>query len=241
MKHNWILLALCCALTACDTTVIDFGVSPEKPRAGQEIQFTNLSTKGEEWEWSFGDATTSAVKNPTKIYKQAGTYTVTLKVDNKSSRTKTRSITVLDTVPDFSCSIEGADSLGINIFEDVTFTAQIYNPYKYKVEYQWFIGSNRIYTMLSESSTEETFKLYFEQSSSNPEVVHMISTINGVTREVEHTYQINDVKAQSVVMMTDDSTYLRQKIYGSRPGFVYEDLSGKEMLDAVQDTLQIYI
>lgn len=244
MKHNWILLALGCALMACDKTNVDFGYSPTNPRAGESITFTNLSSSGEEWEWSFGDATTSAVKNPTKIYKQAGTYTVTLKVDSKANRTKTRSITVVDTVPDFSCSIDNADSLGLNIYDDVTFTALVYNPYNYKVEYQWSVGSNRLYTLLSETTTEETFKLYFEQASSNPEIIHLAVTLNGVTREVEHTFMVNNVKSPSVLMMTEDSTCLRQHIFGNRAGFVYplapEDTEGKALLDAMQDTVQTY-
>ena len=73
MKHNWIILLIGCTLIACNKKDIDFGFSPTNPRAGESIQFTNLSTSGEEWDWSFGDATTSAVKNPTKIYKLAGT------------------------------------------------------------------------------------------------------------------------------------------------------------------------
>ena len=240
MKHNWIILLIGCTLIACNKKDIDFGFSPTNPRAGESIQFTNLSTSGEEWDWSFGDATTSAVKNPTKIYKLAGTYTVTLKVDNKSSLTKTRTITILDTIPDFSCSIENADSLGINIYEDVTFTALLYNPYNYKVDYQWYVGSNRMYTMLSETPNESTFKLYFEQPSSNPEIIHLTLTMNGITREVEHIYNVNNVKAPSVLMMSADSTYMRQKIYGNRAGLVYDDTEGKSILDATQDTLQFY-
>jgi len=243
MKHNWILLLLGCALMACNTGNVDFGYSPTNPRAGESINFTNLSTSGEEWEWSFGDATTSAVKNPTKIYKQAGTYTVTLKVDNKTNRTKTRSITVLDTVPDFICSIKDADSLGINIFDDVTFIAQVYNPYNYKVDYEWHIGSNRLYKPLSPAN-EQNFKLYFEQASSDAEEVHLAVTLNGLRREVKHSYKINNVLAPSILMMTADSVYWRQRIFGNRADFVYrltpEDVEGKALLDATQDTLQIY-
>ncbi|HET9426208.1 MAG TPA: PKD domain-containing protein, partial [Gemmatimonadaceae bacterium] len=36
------------------------------------------------WSWSFGDATTSALQNPTKVYAAAGTYTVTLTVNDNS-------------------------------------------------------------------------------------------------------------------------------------------------------------
>ena len=94
MKNNWILLLVCCALIACNKKTINFSYSPTQPKAGQTIQFTNLSTAGEEWEWTFGDASTSTGKNPTKVYRQSGTYTITLKVDSKANLTATKSITV---------------------------------------------------------------------------------------------------------------------------------------------------
>lgn len=240
MKSKWILLAVGCVLIACTKNNVDFGYSPIHPKAGEKIQFTNLSTSGEEWEWSFGDGATSVIKNPSKTYKQAGTYTVILKVDGKSSWTKTQSITVYDTVPNFTCSVEGADTLGVNIFEDVTFTASVYNPYNYTVEYQWDVVSNTRFTQLSETNTEKTFSGYFEFAGKDAATVKLTVTLNGVTREAEHTYTVNEVKTTSVVMMTGDSVYYRQRIFGARAEAVREDISGKAIADAAQDTLQEY-
>lgn len=238
------LLLVGCVIVACSKNNVDFSYSPLKPKAGEKIQFTNLATSGEEWEWSFGDGATSVVKNPSKTYKQAGTYTVTLKVDSKSRWTKTHSITVYDTVPNFSCSVEGADSLGLKVFEDVTFTAQVYNPYNYEVAYEWTVVSNVLYTQLSETNTGSTFKLYFEQAGENVAAVNMRVTLNGVTRDTTHIYKVSDVATSSVLMMTGDSTYWRQRIFGKRAEIPYPldegDESGIALLDAVQDSVQNY-
>ncbi len=231
-------------IAACSKNDVDFGYSPTNPRAGEKVQFTNLATSGEEWEWDFGDGSTSQVKNPSKEYKLPGTYTVTLKVDNKSSLIKTKSITVSDTVPTFSCSVEGADTAGIDVFEDVTFTALVYNPYNYTVEYKWTVPSNTRYTQLSETDTESTFKVYFEQAGANAGGVQLRVTLNGVTRDTLRIFKVNDVKTTSVVMMTGDSTYLRQRVFGTRAEIPYpmatDDTTGKKIVNAAQDTLQEY-
>ena len=227
-------------MLSCSKNNVDFGYSPTQPRAGEKVQFTNLATDGEEWEWNFGDGGTSEVKNPSKIYKLPGTYTVTLKVDGKARLTKTKSITVLDTVPTFTCSVEGADTVGIDIFEDVTFTALVYNPYNYTVEYKWSVPSNVAYTQLSETNTESTFKVYFEQAATNGAGVQLTVTINGATRDTLRVFKINNVQTTSVVMMTGDSVYLRQRIFGSRTETAVEDKSGKALADAAQDSMQVY-
>ena len=48
------------------------------------------------WSWSFGDGTTSALQNPSRVYAAAGTYQVTLIVidDGVTSQQKTVPVTV---------------------------------------------------------------------------------------------------------------------------------------------------
>ena len=70
-------------MMACKKIDVDFSYSPDQPKAGEKVTFTNLSTGGEEWAWTFGDGGTSTLKSPTYTYKNPGTYTVTLKVDGK--------------------------------------------------------------------------------------------------------------------------------------------------------------
>src|SRR6185436_10930876 len=54
------------------------------------IQFTDASTKSTSWLWNFGDATTSTLKNPTKMYSSPGTYTVTLQINGNPVYTATK-------------------------------------------------------------------------------------------------------------------------------------------------------
>lgn len=222
---------------ACKRTTVDFSYTPTEPRAGQSVSFSNLASDGEKWAWSFGDGSTSTSKSPYHTYKNPGTYTVVLKVDEKNSLTKTRDITVYDTVPNFSCS----DTTAIPIFQDVTFTALVYNPYNYDLSYEWSIGSNRLYTQVSETNTASTYTLYFEQAGSNEEVVRLVVVLNGDTTVVEHTYQITDTATTAMLFRTTDGDYA-QRIFGTRYEAPKPTTNAEQvaLLEAVQDSVQIY-
>lgn len=241
MRNKWILLLIGCALIACDKRTINFSYSPTQPKAGETIQFTNLSTAGEEWEWAFGDASTSTGKNPTKIYKQAGTYNVTLKVDDKARYTATKSITIYDTIPNFECSIKDAATSGIPVFENVTFKALVYNPYNYVVSYEWSVEGTDAYKILSETNTGEELKIYFSKAVDWASVWLKV-TLNGEVHEVENSFKIQDVKTNSVMMMTADSTYWAQRVFGERAEEQkpLTDASLIAQLKTAQDTMQYY-
>ena len=51
----------------------------------EEVHYFNLSENGDIFEWDFGDGTTSDEFNPTHMYKQEGTYDVTLSVRTKNN------------------------------------------------------------------------------------------------------------------------------------------------------------
>jgi PKD repeat protein len=78
--------------------VAQFTGSPLSGSSPLNIQFTDNSTNTPtSWLWNFGDNTTSTLKNPSHIYQNAGTYSVTLTVTNNvnsSTLTKTNYITV---------------------------------------------------------------------------------------------------------------------------------------------------
>ncbi|MDD4249340.1 MAG: PKD domain-containing protein, partial [Methanosarcina sp.] len=67
-----------------------------------KVSFTDRSTGNPtEWNWTFGDGTSSAVQTPVHIYSLAGNYNVTLTVSNANgTASKTDLITVLPTKPD---------------------------------------------------------------------------------------------------------------------------------------------
>lgn len=52
---------------------------------GKQVQFNNTSNVTSSSYWTFGDGVSSTSENPTHNYAQVGSYTVTLKVENKCS------------------------------------------------------------------------------------------------------------------------------------------------------------
>ena len=61
----------------------DFNANSTTICEGLSVQFTDLSTSNiTSWNWDFGDGNTSTQQNPTNVYQNAGTYTVTLDVSN---------------------------------------------------------------------------------------------------------------------------------------------------------------
>ncbi|MFN4971822.1 MAG: PKD domain-containing protein [Bacteroidota bacterium] len=76
----------------------DFSASRTIIYEGQGIQFNNLSGKATSSSWNFGDATSSTLTQPFKVYTTPGIYTVTLQINGGGgAQTKTISnyITVL--------------------------------------------------------------------------------------------------------------------------------------------------
>jgi len=77
-----------------------FTISPENPKRGEEVRFTDRSSDPDgvivRWSWDFGDGTTSTAQNPSHRYAAEGTYTVKLTVtdDDGLSDTAVGEITV---------------------------------------------------------------------------------------------------------------------------------------------------
>lgn len=72
-----------------------FTASATTVDAGEEITFTNTSTKATSYVWSFGDGTTSTAESPSKTYANAGSFEVTLIASNsEGSDQASQTITV---------------------------------------------------------------------------------------------------------------------------------------------------
>lgn len=69
-----------------DPILVEVGALPEAAfipdQQGPTIQFDNQSLNAQEYEWTFGDGTTSDAAAPVHTYDAGGRYTVTLKADN---------------------------------------------------------------------------------------------------------------------------------------------------------------
>lgn len=87
--------------TACIPTgtkpVARFNVSPLAPPAGSTVRFTDISDGSPtSWNWTFGDGSSSAERNPVHTWAAAATYVVTLTVTNPlGSSSGSREVVVL--------------------------------------------------------------------------------------------------------------------------------------------------
>ncbi len=233
MKKIYFLLTLCCALMACKKNTIDFNYSPSAPRAGQTVAFSNLSSSGEEWEWSFGDGISSELKSPTHTYKRPGTYQVILKVDKKKAWTATKEITVYDTVPTFVAS-----DTAFAIYNDYTFTANIYNPYNYEVQYEWSFPLETPYVVSTDASmTGSSLHCYFTKAMDEAPVCLTI-TMAGVPTVIKKTFKVQNQQTNSLLLRTSVNDY-RQRIFGTRAEAM-EAIPTDPILELAQDTMQEY-
>lgn len=237
MKRIYILLTVCLAMIACKQNDVNFSFSPEAPRAGQSVKFTNLSSSGEEWEWNFGDGITSTIKSPSHTYKQPGSYQVILKVDGKNAWTATKEVVVYDTIPTFVAN----DSI-FYIYENYTFTANLYNPYKYPVTYEWYFPINTPYAEVVYPQPGEGWgpqiTLYFTKPMEKAPIGLMM-VVNGDTTYVEKEFEVRDRDTHALAFRTAEGDY-SQRIFGERAEYPRLDGTIKALLDAVQDTMQVY-
>ena len=221
-----ILLTFC---VGCKRVEVDFSYDPTAPRAGETVTFTNLCTEGEEWLWTFGDNTTSFAKSPKHIYKKPGAYLVTLMVDSAKYNTCTKEVTVYDTIPTFVCSTDS-----ILHYQDVTFTANVYNPFNHSLTYEWIVSPN--FKMLSQSNEQSKIYGYFKTQTAQDSVTLRL-TLNGKEFLITKHFPVHLTKAPAIVMHLTDNQMVRQRIINDRieehtPALV-ED---KELLRQAQDT-----
>ncbi len=103
-KTNLLLIALgCILLSSCNSnspkpcfemscesiTLLDFVY------AGEEVLFKNCSDNGISYSWDFGDGTSSTLNTPRHAWETAGTYTVTLNVENEDGeKSITQDVTI---------------------------------------------------------------------------------------------------------------------------------------------------
>jgi len=71
-------------IRVADGPTAKFSYTPAKPKAGDKVQFTDLSTGNpSSWMWDFGDNSSSSLQSPSHVYEKPGTYTVELNIGDE--------------------------------------------------------------------------------------------------------------------------------------------------------------
>lgn len=241
MKSKYILLMLgWMSLAGCKNLTCDFSYSPTAPRAGESVSFTNQSSGADDYEWNFGDNVTATMAGPTHIYKKPGTYTVRLTVirNKVEKRTRTHHITVLDTVP---VIVASTDSL--LVYQPVTFSANIYNPWKKELAYQWHIEGDAV--ILGGSGMDSAaLTCYFTQPNTEAKISLQL-TMGEATTPLTLTMPVRAHQAPSVLYSQDGTNY-EQRWYTMGGQRVYQnpvitqDAEAQRLLDAEQDSVFQY-
>lgn len=236
MNKNVIIwcIALATAIIGCKKVDVDFTYSPAAPKAGEVVSFTNNSSAGEKWAWSFGDNSTSVSKNPNKVYKKPGTYIVTLMVDSAKYNTYSRSIIIYDTVPTFVVSTDS-----ICHYTDVVLTANVYNPFHHTLTYEWDLPDNCVLTSgtLGSKSIAVYFKQYSKGATDSVQVGISI-TQNGTRHNISRKLFVYKTKAPSIVMQLTNHTVKRQHLIN---GYLEDPMDGDgedvRMIELSSDTV----
>ncbi|HNW97164.1 MAG TPA: PKD domain-containing protein [Bacteroidales bacterium] len=94
----------------------DFAASMTKLACvSSQISFSDQSYKATSWLWDFGDGSTSTLQNPTHTYSASGNYTVTLKINNNSAYTTTKTNFISVTVPTAPSTTGGSGNVGSTV------------------------------------------------------------------------------------------------------------------------------
>ncbi|WP_297337902.1 PKD domain-containing protein, partial [Algoriphagus sp.] len=125
-------------LSADFNSVGSFGCGP------LEVDFEDLSTGAESWNWDFGDGNTSDEQNPTHRYEKPGVYSVTLTTGGggcTESITKTNLITVIGPDVDFTQDVtEGCGPLSVSFTNNTSLASPI-------ISYLWEFGDGATSTL----------------------------------------------------------------------------------------------
>lgn len=205
------LIALCFVLAlivGCKKKVdVSFTYSPDAPRAGETVVFTNNSSAGESWAWTFGDNSTSLLKNPSKVYKRPGEYLVTLMVDSSKHQTHSKLITIYDTIPTIVVSQDT-----ILYYHDVTLQANIYNPFNYELTYQWTLDTNAV--VVSGNLNAASRVVYFTELGTAK--VGLTILQNRTEHVIERELTIHAATAPVILMHTAENSAYRQHMINDR-------------------------
>lgn len=140
-------------ITAGPPPTASFTFSPNPVCPNQTVYFTNTSTAplGTIYQWTFGDGGTSTQVNPTYAYGGAGTYTITLTLNNNGC-ISTYTATIVVSLPKayYTTNILCSDKLKV-YFTDASIGAN---------SYSWNFGDGATSTLQNPVHTYPTYGNY---------------------------------------------------------------------------------
>ncbi len=109
--------------------LVTLSASPTSGLAPLNVAFSSQGTTGEgplNYQWNFGDGSTSTAANPSHVFQDPGNYNVSLTVAdiNGAQSSKTLQIQVFDQVPAFSLHLNTGSSNNI-LFNNITFNGDV--------------------------------------------------------------------------------------------------------------------
>ncbi len=197
-------IALVFMLASCRKVNVDFSYEPASPNAGEKVEFTNLSTGGEEWVWDFGNNKTATTTSSSIVYEQAGTYLVTLR-EAKSGKQCIKSIEVDSPEPYLYCTQDE-----IYMFKPVILKIKTYNPYDHFLAFEWF--SNSGMRIISNSFDTDSVEVIFTKAG-EVTVEADVMTDEELTN-LSETFTVIKTPAPALLMQTSDDKRYFQRFYG---------------------------
>lgn len=143
-------------ITVFAPPVVNFTGTPTSGCFPLSVNFTDNSTPGSgtitAWLWDFGNGVTSTVQNPSHIYTNAGSYSVTLIVTNSNGCTKTLTKNnYLVITSGVNAAFTNSPPSGCTVPETITFQNQ--STGSGTLSYQWTFGDGGTSAVPSPSHT----------------------------------------------------------------------------------------
>ncbi len=142
---------------------------PLNPCVNDLVNFTTASP-GPIWNWSFGDAFTSPLQNPTHAYASAGNFNIQLYVTNVAGCSDTAYTTIhVDDIPAIPI-ITGSPMVCLGTTTSYTFSQPIFNG----ASYDWSLSAPALGNILGNSPN--TFTIKWNTPGTDTVKLHLQST-----------------------------------------------------------------
>ncbi len=196
-----LLFFLCSVTVKAQTPIASFTADVQIGCAPLFVNFTNTSTGANSYNWNLGNGSNASTANPSAIYLNPGSYTVTLIATNTSNgqqSTTTKTITVVNNpIADFTIStVSGCEDAN-----SICFT----NTSQFSASYTWDFGDGNTSTSANPCHTYANAGIYTVKlvavstyGCSDLEIKTNIITINpkpnvNFTSNIQSTCNVTDV------------------------------------------------